>query len=134
MEYTDWHRLFGLILSDFFVGSPFSVELEKDLSLKRQLLDVAIIRRSDGAFNQPLPDGMQDLGPHNLLTFKSFQDTLDDWTLKELTGYYVNYRKQVSDNMQELLPETDFRLYAVSARFPQKLTRDASLLEIQLSE
>jgi hypothetical protein len=36
----NWHRQFGLLLSDFFTGSPFVVELEKDLSLKKQLLDV----------------------------------------------------------------------------------------------
>jgi hypothetical protein len=28
----DWHRLFGLLLTDFFTGSPFIVEVERDLS------------------------------------------------------------------------------------------------------
>jgi hypothetical protein len=28
----DWHRLFGLLLTDFFSGSPFEVEIERDLS------------------------------------------------------------------------------------------------------
>src|SRR5947209_3308085 len=27
----DWHRLFGLLLTDFFSGSPFVVEVERDL-------------------------------------------------------------------------------------------------------
>jgi hypothetical protein len=27
----DWHRLFGLLLTDFFTGSPFTVEVERDL-------------------------------------------------------------------------------------------------------
>ena len=36
----NWHRVFGLILTDFFAGTPFIVELEKDLSAKKQLLDV----------------------------------------------------------------------------------------------
>jgi hypothetical protein len=26
----NWHRLFGQLLTDFFAGSPFDVELEKD--------------------------------------------------------------------------------------------------------
>lgn len=30
-----WHRHFGLLLTDFFTGSPFVVELEKDLSIKK---------------------------------------------------------------------------------------------------
>jgi hypothetical protein len=28
----DWHRLFGLLLTDFFTGSPFIVEVERELS------------------------------------------------------------------------------------------------------
>jgi len=39
MEGKDWHRLFGLVLTDFFTGSPFIVELEKDLSIKAQFLE-----------------------------------------------------------------------------------------------
>jgi len=58
---TDWHRLFGLILTDFFAGTPFVVELEKDLALKKQLLDVVVLRRGRGRFAGRLPDGLDDL-------------------------------------------------------------------------
>jgi hypothetical protein len=44
----DWHRLFGLLLTDFFTGSPFVVEVERDLSVQQQLLDVVIVRRGRG--------------------------------------------------------------------------------------
>ena len=27
----DWHRLFGLLLTDFFTDTPFVVEVERDL-------------------------------------------------------------------------------------------------------
>jgi hypothetical protein len=37
--FRDWHRLFGLLLTDFFTGSPFTVEIERDLSVQQQLLD-----------------------------------------------------------------------------------------------
>src|SRR5258707_1546542 len=77
----DWHRLFGLILTDFFTGSPFRVELEKDLSLKQQFLDVVVLRRGPGSFRGRLPDGMEDLAPHNLISFRSHHDALDDWIL-----------------------------------------------------
>src|SRR5213592_149918 len=107
----NWHRLFGLVLTDFFTGSPFVVELEKDLSLKKQLLDVIILRKYPGTFSEPLPEGLEDLAAHNLITFKSHQESLDDWALKELTSHYVNYRKQLSAAGQPLLPEDDFRLY-----------------------
>jgi hypothetical protein len=67
-----------------------------------------------------LPDGLDDFVDHNLLTFKSFQEPLSDWALKELTGHYVNYRKEVSPR-DALLSEQLFRLYAVCARTPQDL-------------
>src|SRR6267154_2782725 len=73
-SYRDWHRLFGLILTDFFTGSPFHVELEKDLSLKKQLLDVVVLRKGPGRFTGRLPDGLDNLATHNLITFKSHQE------------------------------------------------------------
>jgi hypothetical protein len=33
----NWHRMLGLLLTDFFAGSPYVVELEKDLSLHSRL-------------------------------------------------------------------------------------------------
>jgi hypothetical protein len=127
----NWHHLFGLLLTDFFTGSPFIVELEKDLSLKKQLLDVVILRRGRGTFTEPLPDGLEDLVAHNLITFKSHREALDDWALKELTGHYVNYRKQVSPAQGPLLPEGDFRLYAVCSRYPHNLASEAGLHEVR---
>jgi hypothetical protein len=127
----DWHRLFGLILTDFFTGSPFIVELEKDLALKKQLLDVVILRRRPGPFTGRLPDGLDDLAAHNLITFKSHHDALDDWSLKELTGHYVNYRKQCSVRDEPLLPEPEFRLYAVCSRYPHNLANRVTLEPVQ---
>ncbi len=127
----DWHRQFGLILTDLFADSPFTVELEKDLSLKQQFLDVVVLRKGPGEFDGELPDGLEDLAPHNLITFKSYQEALDDWALKELTGHYVNYRKQVSPAKGALLPERDFRLLAVCARFPHNLASEAGLAEVR---
>src|SRR5215470_9817758 len=114
----DWHRLFGLLLTDFFTGSPFIVEVERDLSQQQQLLDVVIVRRRRGRFAGRLPDGLDDLAPHNLITFKSHREALDAWAMKELIHFYVAYRKLVSTSPSELLPEDHFRLYAVAARFP----------------
>src|SRR5581483_5051088 len=96
-----WHRLFGLSLIDFFRGMPVEVELEKDLSLKQQLLDVVVIRKGSEALSRRLPDGFEDLAAHNLVTFKSYQEALDGCTLNELVGHYVNYRKQASPSMKE---------------------------------
>jgi hypothetical protein len=118
----DWHRLFGLLLTDFFTGSPFTVEVERDLSEQQQLLDVVILRKGRGRFVGRLPDGLDGLAEHNLITFKSHHEALDGWAMKELLGHYVAYRKLVSPSVSALLPEDRFRLYAVCARFPHNLS------------
>jgi hypothetical protein len=70
-EQRPWHRLFGLTWMDFFTGQPVTVELEKDLSLKKQLLDVLLIRKEAEILSCRLPDGFEDLAWYNLVTFKS---------------------------------------------------------------
>ncbi|MCI0681013.1 MAG: hypothetical protein L0Y71_02825 [Gemmataceae bacterium] len=75
----NWHRLFGLLLTEHLAGSPFVVELEKDLSHRQQFLDIIVVRRGPGAVLRPLPDGLDQFVDHNLITFKSFREPLDDW-------------------------------------------------------
>jgi len=43
---VNWHRLFGKALIDLFTNTPYEVELEKDLSLKRQFLDIVVIKKN----------------------------------------------------------------------------------------
>jgi hypothetical protein len=125
------HRLFGLSRFDFFQGTAIDVETEMDLSLKQQFVDVVLIRKGPGPIPRPLPDGFEDLAAHNLVTFKSHQEALDCWALCELVGHYVNYRKQSSPSMQELMPETDFRLLAVCARYPHNLAQQVTLTPLR---
>jgi len=127
----DWHRLLGLLLTDFFTDSPFKVDAERDLSTQQQWLDLVIIRRDKGRFAGRLPDGLDNLATHNLVTFKSHQEALDDWAIKELIGHYVSYRKLVSPSPKELLPEDQFRLYAVCSRFPHNLASAVPLEPIR---
>jgi hypothetical protein len=130
MEQRPWHRLFGLSWMDFFRGTAVQVEMERDLSVKQQLLDVLLICARDVVLPRRLPDGF-DLAAYNLVSFRSYQDSLDGWILNELVGHFVNLRKQVSPSMQDLLPETDFRLFAVVVRFPHKLAKQVELHPIQ---
>ncbi|MFP4390337.1 MAG: hypothetical protein ACLFPR_15510 [Desulfococcaceae bacterium] len=62
------------------------------------------------------------------MTYKSHQEGLDGWTIEELCGHYVNYRKQVGPSSEKLPPEDDFQLYAVSTRYPEKLASQIELL------
>jgi hypothetical protein len=118
----EWHRLFGLLLTDFFTDTPFAVEVERDLSAQQQFLDVVILRRRRGRITVRLPDGLDGLAAHNLITFKSLHEALDGWAMKELIGHYVAYRKLVSPSPSAMLSEDRFRLYAVCARFPHNLS------------
>jgi hypothetical protein len=120
MAEIDWHRLFGLVLMDLFIDSNCAVELEKELSIKKQYLDVVIIKKTAGEPLNEIPAGLENLAQHNLLTYKSLWEPLDDWAIEELICHYVNYRKLVSPS-QQLLPQNQFQLYAVSTRYPRKL-------------
>ena len=107
-EIRPLHRLFGLSWIDFFQGTPIIVETELDLSLKQQFIDLVLIRKGRGRCPDRCPDGFEDLAAHNLITFKSHQEALDPWALWELVGHFVNYRKQASPSLNDLLPEGRF--------------------------
>jgi hypothetical protein len=126
-EPRPFHRLFGLSWVDFFEGSDITVEMELDLSMKQQFVDVVITRKGDTPLPQRLPDGFDNLGRFNLVTFKSYQETLDWWAMCELIGHLVNHRKQHSPSTNKLLPPSDFRLYAVSARYPNSLSQQIEM-------
>jgi hypothetical protein len=86
-----------------------------------------ILRRQDHSKEPAWPDGFGTPAEYNLLTFKALQDPLSTWTLKELAAHSVNYRKQISPNPDQLLPESDFRLLAASMRFPRPLASQVAL-------
>ncbi len=125
-EQRPWHRLFAAAWTDFFRGSDAVVEAERDLSVKKQMLDVVIIRKGSDPLPWRPPDGFEDLAAYNLVTFRSHRDKLSAFALQELLGHAVNLRKQVSPSMDEadLLPSDQFRLFAVAARFPKNLVED----------
>lgn len=128
----NWHKLFGLLMQDFFTGTPCEVELERDLSVKSQFLDVIILHKPDVVLDRALPDGLEGhIVERNLITFKSHHQALDKGALDELHAHYVNYRKQVSPSFDDLLPEDGFRLFAISARMPEGLEKRKPLDEVQ---
>jgi hypothetical protein len=130
-EQRPWHRLFGLSWTDFCEGSSLQVNPETDLSDQQQYVDLLLIRQDSGELPQPLPDGFDNLAVHNIVTFKSHQEPLDSWALHELIGHYVNYRKQISPTMKNLLAESEFQLYAVCVREPQALFQQVTPTKLQ---
>ena len=124
----NWHRLFGLLLMDYLSDRGFSVELEKDLSLKRQFLDVVIIKQENKeAELSGICDGFDNLAEYNLLSYKSKREALNFWAIEELIGHYVNYRKVVG---KRKIKEEDIRLYAVSTRYPARLLSGVSTKKV----
>ncbi len=130
-EPRPWHRLFGLAWTDFCEGSPMDVQPEVDMSVQQQFADLMLIRQGSGPLPQPLPDGFDNLSRYNLVTFKSHQEALDFWTLCELIAHYVSARKRCSSSPKNLLPESDFRLYAVCVRYPHNLAQELPLTLLQ---
>jgi hypothetical protein len=131
MSKINWHRTFGLTLTDFFLDSEYEVVLEKELTAKKQFLDIAIIKRTTGKPITEFPDGLEDLAQHNLITYKSVQESLNEWAIDELIGHYVNYRKQESPSLNKLIPKQNFRLFAACTHYPEGLERQGLKLEQQ---
>jgi hypothetical protein len=130
-EPVPWHRLFEVVWWDLCRGTALDAEAEQDLSLKQQFLDLTLIRKGPGPLPEPLPDGFEDLADFNAVTFKSSEEALDWWAMCELIGHFVNLRKQFSESMQDLLPASSFRLFAVAVRYPRDLAAVVQLTEVQ---
>jgi hypothetical protein len=115
-----WHDLMGLGLTDLFKGSNFEVKTEQNMSVKPQYVDILIISKSSGNPLSKLPDGFEFLKDHNILTYKSLNESLNQWAIVEVLGYYASYRKIVSPK-EKLLPQSKFQVYAICTNYPQKL-------------
>jgi hypothetical protein len=129
-ERRDWHRMFGALLRDHLSDQPLTVETEVDVSLQQQLLDVVIIRRGAEPLTVELPDGFEDLAAYNLISFKSHQEVLDAEAMDELVSHFIRYRQQVSPRAR-VLPLDDFRLFALSARYPREFARGRNLRQVR---
>ncbi len=108
---------------DFFTDSYYEVKLEQDLTIQKQYLDLLILKKSEGKPPPFLPDGLENMGDYNLISYKSLRQPLDAWMIDELIGYYTIYRKQISPSPKELVPIERFQLYAVCTRYSHFLSR-----------
>jgi hypothetical protein len=125
-----FHRLFGLAWMDFLEDTPARVEAEVDIATQQMLLDVAIAVDNSDGLPRSWPDGCEEMGKHNAITFKSYREPLDYWALWELAHHYVGLRYRVSPR-EKLLPESDFRLFAIAVRRPQILDGFSGLTQLK---
>ncbi|WP_222424203.1 hypothetical protein, partial [Desulfamplus magnetovallimortis] len=128
---TAWHRLLGLMMTPLFEKLGCEVTVEVDLSLKRQLLDLVIVRKHSSVMfvdvNPDYYEGFENLNEHNLISFKSFREIFNMAALEELYGHFTNYKK-----MKNLKDENNINLYAVTNHFPETLFdkfKDTRLIE-----
>jgi hypothetical protein len=127
----EWHKILGMALVDFFSSTNYSVEIEKELEIP-QYLDYLVVKGNNiNNSTLILPDGMETLSQYNLLTFKSLIQPLDLWAVDELISYYVLYRKIISPQPEKLVSENNFKLFAISTRFPKKLSSEVNLIPIK---
>ena len=112
---------------DFFQGTAIDVGTEMDLSFKKQFIDLVLIRKGPGPISATLARRFRGSGgarSGHLQIVPGSARRLGVW---ELIGHFVNYRKQSSPSLQDLLPENDYRLFAVCARYPQRLAKQVTL-------
>ena len=105
----------------YFEDSPYEVEIEKDLTVKKQLLDIILIERDKTISFDRYPDGLENMSRYNLISYKFLHEYFDLWSLFELLGHYVNYRKQISPSMDNLIGVDNFKLYGITTLMPTKL-------------
>jgi len=130
-EKTNWHRLWGLMVAPLFERLGCEVTVELDLSVKVQRLDMVVVTKQEPiSFDDVNPDyyqGFEDLNQHNLISFKSFNESFNMAAMEEFYGHFTNYKK-----MRNLEDQSCINLYAVTHHFPEKLCgryRNTELLE-----
>lgn len=114
----DWHRLFGTMMRDRCYQSCFEVELELDLSVAQQFLDCALLRRMDRLPEPDLPDGFAPLADFTLISFKSHQESLNQFAIEEHIGHSIAFRKFMDNHVSTPIDPEELLLLMVSVRYP----------------
>ncbi|KOR33001.1 hypothetical protein TI05_03675, partial [Achromatium sp. WMS3] len=122
------HRLMGRVLQWAIPKNLYDVRLEEETSYSTQLLDGLILKRLPQQSlpkDVILPDGLTLDAEISLLTYKSPLESLNLWTIQELIGHYVGYRKILAaQHPKYTLPDAkQFALYAITTIQPQELIK-----------
>lgn len=118
-----WHRILGTLLMDRCRNSTVEVKLELDTSQVRQLLDCLLLYAPSHRGHPLLPEGFEPLTPYTLVSFKSHQDGVTDFALRELIAHGIGFQKYQETLQPGPLEPHALSLVMVSARHPQALAR-----------
>ena len=95
---TDWHRLWGLMITPLFERIGYKTMVEFDVSFKKQIIDIVVVTRQKSAIDFKGVDlsyyeGFENLNEINLISFKSFREVFNESSLEEFYGHLTNYKK-----------------------------------------
>ncbi len=128
---TPLHRLMGYLMVLNFEASPFEVEGEQDLARKKQLLDYVLIRRGSGNPPNPIADGFDNLADHTLISFKSSQESFDEFALRELIGHSVNY-ENLHESKDYSFKKNPLLMIALTTHYPRNILDDKNVVKKEL--
>lgn len=91
---TDWHRVAGTLFSHHVENHPYDVDVDVDFDVAHteKRIDILIVKKAEGANPPVIADGFEDLRKHNLVTFKSFRESMSVHALEELICYFKLYQ------------------------------------------
>lgn len=118
-----WHRIFGTLLMDRCRNSTVQAQLELDTSQVRQLLDCLLLYAPSHLGHPSLPDGFEPLSTYTLISFKSHQDIVNDFALRELIAHGIGYQKYQETLQKEPFAPKSLTLVMISARYPRALAQ-----------
>jgi hypothetical protein len=127
-----WHRFLKIGLRHLFSGTCFEVYDEINLADQVQMVDFAVIRVANPNLPPPspqqMPDGLQNLRDHNLISYKSMSEAFDHYALRELVGHAVAYAKlKAKDDWRSF--SDNLGLIALSTRKPSTAVISRLLLQ-----
>jgi len=118
---TQWHRLLVLLMTPLFKILGYETKAEVDLSIKKQLIDLMVLKKDNEIDWSLLPkefwEAFDNLKDYNLITFKTYSESLNRGAIEELYGHFTNYLKI------EELERDKVNLYAVTQHYPRDLIK-----------
>ncbi len=109
-----------MLIRESFKDFPIDIDTKIDVSEVEQRIDI-VLRLANDLTPPVIGDGIEGLLPHNLFTFKSYQESLTVESIEELIGYTVGYKKKEAPEGSDQLPREKVKLFALVTRSPEKI-------------